>query len=84
MTSLTDTDTVKTMRLGKNSPAERNLRRLLVILREANHVRKLLASARQLQLSTNPAAQNGVYINQSHERGSRGRLPTSCETTPGG
>jgi hypothetical protein len=59
----TDPDIVKTMRLGKNSPVEGKARLLLVILREADQVRRLLASARKLRHSTNPAVREAVYIN---------------------
>lgn len=54
---------VKTKRLGKHSPSAGKAQPLLVILREKDQVRNLLASARQLRHSTNPAVRDRIYIN---------------------
>jgi hypothetical protein len=55
-------DSIKTMSLGKNNPPEGKTKPLLVILREVNRVQTLLASARLLRRSTNPAIRDRVYI----------------------
>lgn len=59
----TDPVIIKTKRLGSINPAVHKVQPLLVILREADQVRRLLALARQLRHSTDPAVRDGVYIN---------------------
>ena len=51
----TDTVIIKTKRLGSINPAVHKVQPLLVILREADQVRRLLALARQLRHVTDPA-----------------------------
>ena len=59
----TDPVIIKTKRMGSINPAAHKVQPLLVILREADQVRRLLALARQLRHSTDPAVRDGVYIN---------------------
>jgi hypothetical protein len=55
-------DVIRTMRLGKHNPPAGKPKPLLIILRDVEQVRDLIASARLLHRSTNPAIRDRVYV----------------------